>query len=544
MKISKIEPILPEIQKRKRVAAYARVSMESDRLMHSLSAQISYYNAFIQKNPNWEYAGVYADNFISGTGTKKRTEFQHLMADCDAGLIDIILCKSISRFARNTVDLLESIRHLKEIGVEVRFEKENINSMTADGEFMLTILASFAQEESRSISENVRWATQKRFEKGIPNGRFVILGYRWEGDQLVIIPEEAEIVKRIYQNFLDGKSRLETERELNAEGITTKGGYQWSDSNIKIILTNITYTGNLLLQKEYIADPITKKRKKNHGELPQYFVENTHEAIIDMETFQYVQSEMQRRNELGFRANKSLNLSCFSGNIKCPYCNCSYVHNIRKDRGNPQEYWTCRSTKKKGGNCPVKGSINHKKLIEATEKIIGSTDNFAEMVEYIAVPGRETLEFHLTDGRVITEKCKKTGRKDCWTAEYRAAVSAKRRKHPTGKGTTFLTAKIICGQCGTNYRRSTSSKRKYWRCGKFCGNIGLREDYLFSLLEEMLGVNFKSEFSNFIDHIEVAEKLTFYFKDGKIKSIEWKGVKNAESNENTCNNQPICSNSD
>ena len=306
-RITKIEPTEPILPRRKRVAAYARVSMESDRLAHSLAAQISYYSDLIQKNPEWEYAGVYADSFVSGTETSKRQEFQRMLADCDAGEIDIILCKSISRFARNTVDLLETVRHLKDLGIEVRFEKENINSLSGDGELMLTILASFAQEESYSISENVKWGIRKRFEKGDPCNRNPILGYEWVDDKLVVVPEEAEIVKRIFRNFLDGKSRLETERELNAEGITTKRGYRWIDSNIKVILTNITYTGNMLLQKEYITDPITKHRKKNNGELPKYYVENTHEAIIDMETFRWVQEEMERRKKLGPLANKSLN---------------------------------------------------------------------------------------------------------------------------------------------------------------------------------------------------------------------------------------------
>lgn len=235
-KISKIEPTVPAIKQLKKVAAYARVSMQSERMMHSLSAQISYYSKLIQKNPDWEYAGVYADDFISGTNTVKRDEFKRMLVDCEEGKIDIILTKSISRFARNTVDLLETVRHLKAKDIEVRFEKENINSMSGDGELMLSILASFAQEESRSISENIRWATKKRFEKGIPNGKFKIFGYRWEDDKLVPVPEEAEIVKRIYQNFLDGKSRLETEKEFAAEGITTANGCRWVDSNIKVVL--------------------------------------------------------------------------------------------------------------------------------------------------------------------------------------------------------------------------------------------------------------------------------------------------------------------
>ena len=175
-KITKLEQSVPEITAKKKVAAYARISMESERMNHSLSAQISYYNGLIQKTPEWEFAGVYADDGISGTGIAKRSEFQRMVADCEAGKIDIVLTKSIQRFARNTVDLLETVRHLKDIGVEVRFEKENISSMSGDGELMLSILASFAQEESRSISENVKWGTRKRFEQGIPNGQFQIYG--------------------------------------------------------------------------------------------------------------------------------------------------------------------------------------------------------------------------------------------------------------------------------------------------------------------------------------------------------------------------------
>ena len=165
-KITKIEPAAPLIRPRKRVAAYARISMESERLVHSLSAQVSYYSKLIQSNPEWEYAGVYADSGISGTQVGRREEFKRMLEDCEAGRVQIILTKSISRFARNTVDLLETVRHLKELGIEVRFEKEKINSLSEDGELMLTLLASFAQEESRSISENAKWAIRKRYEKG------------------------------------------------------------------------------------------------------------------------------------------------------------------------------------------------------------------------------------------------------------------------------------------------------------------------------------------------------------------------------------------
>ncbi len=293
--IKKLERSINEIPHQKRVAAYARVSIESKRLIHSLSAQISYYSDYIQKNPKWIYAGVYADSGITGTLTDKRGGFRRMIKDCEDGKIDIILVKSISRFARNTVDLLSAVRHLKGLGIEVRFEKENISSMTADGELMLSILASFAQEESRSISENVKWGTRKRFEQGIPNGRVRVFGYVWQGDTLEVVPAEAETVRRIYREFLDGKTPRKIAFDLNGDGITTRAGCQWSDFGIRTILKNITYTGNMLLQKSFIDNPISKRRKRNNGELPRYLAENTHEAIIEKSVFDAAQSEFIRR---------------------------------------------------------------------------------------------------------------------------------------------------------------------------------------------------------------------------------------------------------
>lgn len=309
-KINKIEPKVSQMPTRKKVAAYARVSMESERLQHSLSAQVSYYSGLIQKNPAWEYVGVYADDGVTGTKAEARMEFNQMLIDCEAGKIDIILTKSISRFARNTVDLLSTVRHLKELGISVQFEKECIDSLSEDGELMLTLLASFAQEEVRSHSDNVKWGTRKRFEKGIPNGKFQIYGYRWDGNHLVIEPEEAKIVKLIYDNFLNGLSAETTEKQLAEMGVKSYKGQHFGNTSIRQILGNITYMGNLLFQKEYVVDPISKKSKINRRELPQYWVENTHEAIIPMETYQAVQAEKKRRRELGALANWSINTSC------------------------------------------------------------------------------------------------------------------------------------------------------------------------------------------------------------------------------------------
>lgn len=527
--IQRIERAAPAIQKRLRVAAYARVSVESERMKHSLSAQVSYYSARIQQRPDWEYAGVYADYGISGTGTAKREAFQRMLADCEAGRIDLVLTKSIQRFARNTVDLLQTVRRLKALGIEVYFEKENIRTLSGEGELMLTILASFAQEESRSISENIKWRVKKRFEQGIPNGRFRIYGYRWEGDALVIVPEEAAIVRRIFQNFLDGKSRLETEREFAAEGITTRAGCRWADSNLACVLRNITYTGNLLLQKEYIEDPITKKRRKNHGELPKYLVEHTHEAIIDKATFDYVQKEMARRKELGPLANKALNTSCFTGKIKCGICGKSYVHDDRKDRSK-LECWTCSSKKHKGTSCGAKGSLPHKVLLKECAAVLGleafDEAAFLAQVEKIVVPEWRVLVFHMKDGRQIERHWVSTAKKDWWTPERRQVVSEARRKRVIHRADiTCFTGHIKCTACGRNFHRDANSGRiPYWRCdGKDAP--GLREDVLRAMIAEGMGLSAFDEtaFSEQMERIEfhAPAELVFVFKDGRQASRTW-----------------------
>lgn len=404
-KIERLEPKVPQIKRKKRVAAYARVSAESDRLNHSLSAQVSYYSQLIQKNPEWEYAGVYADSFISGTSIDKRNEFQRLLADCETGKVEIILTKSISRFARNTVDLLSVVRHLKALGVEVRFEKEHISSLTASGEVMLSILASFAQEESVNNSENVKWAKRKRFEQGLPHARFNLYGYKWEGDQLLVVLDEAAVVKRIFQEFLVGKSVAEIVKELSGDGITTREGCRWSTTSIRYILRNASYTGNLLLQKYYVENPLTHKVRKNNGECNRYWVENTHEALVDKETFDLVQREMARRMDM-----RATHKSCFTLKIKCPFCGHSYAYHTYKSTKN--EYWVHQPKKR---ICPVRWIINQAEIKRVCADVLGATefdeDMFLEQVEFINVPRRERLEFHLRNGQVMTKLCRNPRRK-------------------------------------------------------------------------------------------------------------------------------------
>ncbi len=296
-KINKIELTQDPMPKPVRAAVYARVSLDTESLGHSLSTQVNYYSNLIQNTPQWEYAGVYADFGISGTRADRREEFCRMLKDCDEGKIDIILTKSISRFARNTLDLLNTVRHLRDIGIEVRFEKENINTLSNDGELLLTLLASFAQEESRSISDNVKWGIRKRFEQGKPrNCR--IYGYRIIHGKYVIDESEAQIVRRIFDMFLSGDSCYAISKKLTDEGVKSRSGKDFTNCEIIDMIRRERYTGSTLCQKTFTPDPLSEPRE-NNGELPMYFVEDDHPAIISKETFGAAQEEFAKRYGVG-----------------------------------------------------------------------------------------------------------------------------------------------------------------------------------------------------------------------------------------------------
>ena len=538
-KINIIELKVPQMPARKKVAAYARVSMESERLQHSLSAQVSYYSSLIQQNSAWEYAGVYADDGITGTKTNDRTEFNRMIADCEAGKIDIILTKSISRFARNTVDLLNAVRHLKDLGISVQFEKEHIDSLSEDGELMLTLLASFAQEEVRSLSDNVKWGTRKRFEKGIPNGRFQIYGYRWDGDHLVVEPEEAKIVKLIYDNFLNGLSAESTEKQLEEMGVKSYKGQHFGNTSIRQILGNITYTGNLLFQKDYTVDPISKKSRKNQGELPQYWVENTHEAIIPMEVYQAVQEEKARRRELGVFANWSINTSCFTSKIKCGRCGKSYQRSNRKGRKDLDAnytVWIC-GTRRKTGNAQCQNKdIPEPMLKEAYAAVMGLAEFdetiFSEQVDHIEIPAPNEMVFYFKDGRIVPHRWQSTMRKDCWTDERRAAKGRYVQEHQLGPNSSCFTSRIRCDQCGENYRRQRSRHKdgsfdSVWRCASSakCSSPSIKEETLMALCAEAMGLDefeetaFREQIACI--HITAPYHLSIHFFDGHTFEAQW-----------------------
>ena len=316
-KVTRIQPQKPILPPRKKVAAYARVSKDTEQLMHSLSAQVSYYSSLIQRTPEWEYAGVYVDAGITGTSVTARPEFQRLIADCEAGKINIVLTKSISRFARNTVDLLSTVRHLKELGVEVRFEKENISSLSRDGEVMLSILASFAEQESVNLSNNIKWTFLKKFKNGEVHSHQKMLGYRWEGDERLVVPEEAEIVRFVFSEYLAGKSYVAIARELDEKGVkSVHGAESFPSASVKLILKTEEYTGCMVMQKVHNISP--KRQRLNRGALPKFKVDDHHKAIIDRETFDRVQTIMAERAAKN-EGRKGLD-SPFVGLIRCGKC--------------------------------------------------------------------------------------------------------------------------------------------------------------------------------------------------------------------------------
>ena len=305
---------------KRKVAAYARVSTDTEEQISSYEAQVDYYTRYIKSKNNWEFIEVCTDEGISATNTKKRDGFNRMIKDALDKKIDLIVTKSVSRFARNTVDTLTTVRKLKEKGVEVYFEKENIYTLDSKGELLITIMSSLAQEESRSISENVTWGQRKRFADGkvsLPYKNF--LGYEKGKDGVPkIIEKEAKTVRLIYRLFLEGKTISAITKHLTDNKIPTPAGKEkWYTTTVRSILTNEKYKGDALLQKCYTIDFLTKKTKKNEGEVPQYYVKQSHEAIISPEIYDLVQDELKKREQA--KVTRSCR-SIFSSKIICGEC--------------------------------------------------------------------------------------------------------------------------------------------------------------------------------------------------------------------------------
>lgn len=397
----RVIPARPARPQRLRVAAYARVSTEHERQLSSIAAQVSYYSHLIQSTPGWDYVGVFIDEGITGTSTKHRDGFKHLMDTAKAGGIDVILTKSISRLARNTVDLLATVRELKDLGVAVRFEREQIDTLSADGELLLTLLASFAQEESRSLSHNVKWAIRNRYKNGGTNS-FVVYGYSWANGKFTIIDEEAKIVRLLFANYLDGISPEKTAGMLNSEGKRSRGGGRFYGSVFRRMLENERYKGCQMLQKMYRPTIQAPTRALNNGELPRYWVDQALPPIIDEAMFDAVQAEIAHRREVGPAATPSKNTGVFTGRICCGACGKNYQRKTRTYKsGTSYKFWRCWSACTGNGN-PCRGHNLRETLLEHACTDMLGTQSFdpAQVGEQIVMieAFEHQLTFHLADG--------------------------------------------------------------------------------------------------------------------------------------------------
>lgn len=446
MEITEIPAKLKK-QKIVRVAAYARVSSDKDAAFHSLEAQTEYYEHYVASRPDWELVGIYSDNGISGT-TINRPEFQRMLEDCRAGKIDLVVTKSVTRFARNTVILLETVRELKKLGVDCYFEKENMHSISPDGELLLTLLAMYAEEEARSASENQRWRIQKLYDQGLAAGGHTF-GYRFVDGKFEVIPEEAEVIKMIFELYLSGLGYTKIARILIEKGIASRFG-PWSNTSVRDVLANEKYTGDMLLQKSFVEDFRTKKQRKNTGEMRRVYVRNCHEAIIDRETFDAAQAEMARRGrqQAKIMAHKNAehdnSEKLFTGLIVCGECGSTFQRKYTNIKINDRPIWTCHKYFKYGKAACTSRQIPEAILIEKTCEVLGASkitrNLIAEKISRILVPEHNRLIYELRDGSTVDVAWEHKSRKLSWTDEMRQAAREKaiaqnqRRKNEQSTG--------------------------------------------------------------------------------------------------------------
>lgn len=378
------QQITQQLRPKKRVCAYCRVSTDSREQHNSFEVQLSYYKDFIENHEDWEFAGIYADEARSGTKLQKREEFLRMLKDCENGRIDMMVTKSITRFARNTVDSIQALRRLKELDINVYFEKEHINSLSEKSEQLLVILSCIAQGEAENTSTNNRWAAIKRFQ----DGTFLIgtpaYGYtRNEDNELVIKEDEAVLVRRIFKEYLNGKGTYVIAKELTDEQYPTiRDGEKWNDTVIKEILLNPVYGGNLLLQKTYSTEVVPFKRKHNKGQIPRYYIENNHDPIISAEQAEMVREIMEyRRKQYRLDEGKSQNRYSFSGKLICGECGST----LRRQKiyiGRPYEkiQWCCHQhieDKTKCGQKAIREDILQQVFILMWNKLVS---NYSEML--------------------------------------------------------------------------------------------------------------------------------------------------------------------
>ena len=429
MEIREIKPTSVKALEIKRVAAYARVSVEKQASLDSLSSQVSYYNEYIGSHPGWDFAGIYADYGLSGT-KDNRPEFQRMLTDARAGKIDIIITKSIARFARNTVTLLQTVRELKGLYIEVIFENDNMSSFSPDVDLLMTLLAMKAEEESRSASNNKLWQIRKQFEQGIPTYHN-LFGYRMVNHQFQIVEEEAVVVRRIFADYLSGMGAQAIARKLNEDGLQF-AKKAWKPIHVYDILRNEKYAGNMLLQKKFTEDFRTKKQRRNRGERRQYYVEESHAPIIVPEVFNQVQEEIARRDKM-FESKHKVGEHLFSRLIYCGDCGSTYV---RKNAPTSQHrrfpVWMCCTFDELGKEYCSSQRIREEILIEKTREVLGLTDDtklsrelVLDRIDHIEVPAHNILRYFLKSGAIETVEWHNPSRKASWTPEMRERARQK-----------------------------------------------------------------------------------------------------------------------
>lgn len=421
---------LPKLESKKRVAAYARVSTGKDAMLHSLSAQVNHYKKLIQENSEWTFIGVYADEALTGT-KESRKEFQQLLKDCRAGQIDMVITKSISRFARNTVTLLKTVRELKAINVDVFFEEQNIHSISGEGEMILTFLATFAQEESRSVSENMKWRIKRDFEKGIIWGSKSCLGYKLENKQLILIPDEAEVVRMIFKLYINGNGADTIGKILQSKGIKPTRSKVWNRSSIMGILSNYNYTGDLILQKTYVENHLSKRKILNAGELDRYIVKDAHEAIVSKDIFNQAQ-KVRKKQAQKINTGPYQEKRTFRGMMRCGICGKAYTYRTTAHN----EIWRCSLAVTKGSKACSAKQVPDKMIKEAANYILGMDEfneaYFNSVVKTIIVMPENRLVFHMKDESSKGFTWKDRSRKESWTPEMRKQARLRALKQHKG----------------------------------------------------------------------------------------------------------------
>lgn len=488
------------IPKRKRVAAYARVSVESNKPLNSLQNQVGYSKNLIKFNPSYKFVGVYTDEEITGTGIDKRKGFLQMMKDSRNGKIDMIYVKSISRFARNTVDLLGLVRELKNLGISVFFEKENINSLDADGEFMITLLASFAEEEARNISENIKWSIRKKFKAGIQNGAKAPYGYLWNGKKYITIPSEERIVKQIFSRYLQGDSAYRICKDLKNDNVIGRYGGPISESSIKYILSNPAYIGDKILQKTYTT---FGKRQINNVELIKYIVSDMYEPIISKDIFEKAQ-EIRKIN-----ANVPSTIykpTVFSRLAKCGHCGCGVSRRTAKG----EKVWKCNRKERKG-TC----DLNH-----ITE-------------DELRTLSCRALRMNTFDDEIFKSKVKQITLRNNRLDFLLKNDSLKKIKRDYGayKKKSGFSGKLVCGCCGNKYvsdtwkigKKGAKKKIKVWNCKtpkSKCHNHRVLDEILRKLVKQIFDnkQDYEGLFATHIDKAVIYENyIEFRFKKGRTQ---------------------------